>query len=95
MVFLSIKPSQIVRSELGQLLSNREFLKLFVGFGIGLGIFNAVLTLISQMIQPLYCGYTEVGNGTKITEWDQVCATRCDLLPSSQGTCILTVAISF
>lgn len=38
-----------------ELLANRNFLFLCGGFGIGLGVFNAVLTLIAQLLQP--CGY--------------------------------------
>ena len=39
-------------------MRNTEFIKLFVGFGIGLGIFNSVLTVNAQMIQPLYYNNT-------------------------------------
>ena len=36
------------------LLSDTEFWKLLVGFGLGLAVFNALLTVLAQLIQPLY-----------------------------------------
>lgn len=36
------------------LLRDREMLKLIVGFGLGLGLFNAVLTDLQQLVQPVY-----------------------------------------
>ena len=48
-----------VRADFGVLLGNKNFVALFVGFGLGLGVFNALLTLLSQTIAP--CGY---GNDT-------------------------------
>jgi len=39
-----------------QLLSNKNFLLLLGGFGIGLGLFNGLSTLIEQIVRP--CGYT-------------------------------------
>lgn len=44
------------------LLANRNFLLLAAGFGIGLGLFNAILTLIAQLLQP--CGYGADTAGT-------------------------------
>ena len=43
------------------LLANREFVKILVGFGVGLGLFNALLTDLGQLVQPLYC---HAGNAT-------------------------------
>jgi len=37
------------------LLRNRNYLRLLCAFGIGLGVFNALLTLLAQMLGP--CGY--------------------------------------
>lgn len=37
------------------LLRDRNFLILLFGFSVGLGVFNALLTLIAQLVQP--CGY--------------------------------------
>ena len=48
-----------VRADFAVLIANRNFVALFVGFGLGLGVFNALLTLLSQTIAP--CGY---GNDT-------------------------------
>jgi len=48
--------------ELRVLLSNRNFLVLTFGFGLGLGLFNAVTTLISQIVAP--CGYSKDDAGT-------------------------------
>ncbi len=48
--------SQSELQEARTLLSNREFVKLLCGFGLGLGIFNAVTTVIEQLVRP--CGYT-------------------------------------
>lgn len=39
------------------LLRRRNFLLLTIGFGVGLGLFNAVLTLLSQLLAP--CGYSD------------------------------------
>eukprot|EP01050_Picozoa_sp_SAG11_P043859 SAG11_NODE_21006_length_434_cov_0.764179_1_plen_128_part_01 len=36
------------------LLCDGEFRKLLLGFGLGLAVFNALLTLLAQLIQPLY-----------------------------------------
>ena len=57
-------PSEIVKDELTSLLRNREFIKLFVGFGIGLGLFNGVLTVTAQMIAPVYWQYNATTNTT-------------------------------
>ena len=46
---------QSVRADFAALLSNRNFWPLFLGFGVGLASFNALLTLVSQLILP--CGY--------------------------------------
>jgi FLVCR family MFS transporter 7 len=48
---------QAVRADFTALLGNRNFCGLFVGFGLGLGIFNALLTLLQQLISP--CGYSD------------------------------------
>lgn len=44
-----------LQHDFGVLLRNPNFLLLMTAFGIGLGIFNALLTLLAQIIQP--CGY--------------------------------------
>jgi FLVCR family MFS transporter 7 len=44
-----------VTADMRSLLANRNFLVLAWGFGIGLGVFNALLTLIAQILAP--CGY--------------------------------------
>lgn len=41
--------------EYGQLLRGANFRLLVVGFGVGLGLFNALLTLLAQVLAP--CGY--------------------------------------
>ena len=51
---LRMSPSSTIRNHLRSLLSDREFLKLLVGFGLGLAVFNAMLTVLAQLIQPLY-----------------------------------------
>lgn len=57
---LSMKRS--LRYDIGQILKNTEFLKLLFGFGIGLGLFNALTTLINQYTAAF--GYTtdDAGN---------------------------------
>jgi MFS family permease len=45
-----------LRRDTTALLTDRNFLVLFVGFGFGLGAFNALLTVLAQMVAP--CGYT-------------------------------------
>jgi len=44
-----------MRGDVSQLLANPDFRWLLLGFGLGLGLFNALTTLIEQLIQP--CGY--------------------------------------
>ena len=44
-----------MKEDLVTLLRNRNFLCLATGFGVGLGVFNALLTLLAQLLQP--CGY--------------------------------------
>lgn len=41
--------------DMRSILKNANFLFLTAGFGVGLGIFNAVMTVIAQLLQP--CGY--------------------------------------
>ncbi|GBG25455.1 Feline leukemia virus subgroup C receptor-related protein 1 [Hondaea fermentalgiana] len=45
-----------LRSELGLMLSNRDYRILFVCFGVGLGFFNALTTLVEQFVNK--SGYT-------------------------------------
>ena len=55
---LRIYPTQMIKRDLATLIGDREFRKLLVGFGIGLALFNALLTVIEQIIQPVYCDPT-------------------------------------
>lgn len=48
-------PIQRLWAETSTLLGNGNFRVLAFGFGVGLGIFNAFLTLIAQILRP--CGY--------------------------------------
>ena len=50
-----------LRAEVTMLLRNRNFCLLACSFGIGLGLFNAILTLLSQMLTP--CGYDDTTAG--------------------------------
>ena len=43
------------------LYQNKNFLYLLIGFGIGLGTFNAILALLGQIVSP--CGYTSTQAG--------------------------------
>lgn len=43
------------------LLTNRNYVLLLCGFGMGLGLFNAIITVIAQLIAP--CGYTSTQAG--------------------------------
>jgi sugar porter (SP) family MFS transporter len=45
-----------VQQEVCALLQDREFMKLVLGFGVGLGLFNAMLTLVNQLVRP--AGYS-------------------------------------
>jgi MFS family permease len=49
-------------AELGQLSRNRQFFVLLVGVGIGLGLFNAVTTLIEQLVKPAGYSKDDAGN---------------------------------
>lgn len=51
----SLSSSQRLAIEAKKLLRDKDFLLLMTGFGVGLGLFNAFLTLIAQLVQP--CGY--------------------------------------
>mmetsp|Transcript_25772 Transcript_25772/g.62257 ORF Transcript_25772/g.62257 Transcript_25772/m.62257 type:complete len:320 (+) Transcript_25772:1-960(+) len=51
----SAGPLTNMREDVQKLLGNAEFVKLLLGFGVGIGFFNAVLTDLSQVIAPLYC----------------------------------------
>lgn len=44
-----------VVNDYAALLASRNFVFLTVGFGLGLGLFNALLTLLAQVVAP--CGY--------------------------------------
>ena len=44
-----------MRADFGAMLHNIEFLKLLFGFGIGLALFNALVTVLEELIQPTYC----------------------------------------
>lgn len=48
-------------ADFGELARNRNFLLLMTTFGIGLGMFNAFLTLAAQYIRP--CGYDDTVAG--------------------------------
>ena len=48
-------PWRVMYEHTRTLLGDREFLKLVVGFGFGLGLMNALLTELEQLISPLYC----------------------------------------
>ena len=43
-----------IKESLVFLVFDSEFRKLMIGFGLGLGIFNALLTMLAQVIQPIY-----------------------------------------
>ena len=51
---LRLSPTSTIRKHMESLLSDTEFWKLLVGFGLGLAVFNALLTVLAQLIQPLY-----------------------------------------
>lgn len=51
---LRLSPTSTIYSHLKALMSNTEFLKLLVGFGAGLAVFNAMLTVLGQIVLPLY-----------------------------------------
>ena len=44
-----------IGTDLRALLRNVEFLKLLFGFGIGLALFNALVTVLEQLVQPVFC----------------------------------------
>ena len=48
---------QVLSTNVMLCMRNRHFLVLFIAFGIGLGLFNALATLVEQLIQP-FC-YTD------------------------------------
>ena len=44
------------KRDMAALLGNRDYILLMLSFGIGVGFFNALLTLLNQIVQPF--GYT-------------------------------------
>lgn len=43
------------------LLRHREFAKLTLGFGLGMGVFNAFMTLVAQLVRPYGYGSDDAG----------------------------------
>lgn len=41
-----------MKKEVSLLLKNKDYLILFTVFSIGVGFFNAILTLLNQIIEP-------------------------------------------
>lgn len=59
----AISPLKQLKDETVALLRQRHFLMLFIGFGMGLGLFNSMLTVLEQVIEPLYAnasGYIDL-----------------------------------
>ena len=54
---------KIIARNSAALLRDGEFRKLLLGFGLGLAVFNSLLTLIGQLLSPLYHG-EDGGTGT-------------------------------
>ena len=52
---------QVLQKEYMTLLRNFNFVRLLLGFGLGLGVFNALLALLGQLLSP--CGYTPAAAG--------------------------------
>lgn len=52
----------LVKKEVALLAKNKDYLILFVVFSIGVGFFNAILTLLNQIIEPF--GYSNDDAGT-------------------------------
>ena len=57
----TMSSSSKIWHEVCMLLSDRNFCLLLCGFGMGLGLFNAIITTIAQLIQP--CGYSSTQAG--------------------------------
>jgi FLVCR family MFS transporter 7 len=53
---------KLIQKEVSLLLHNRDYCILFVVFSIGVGFFNAILTLLNQIIDPF--GYSNDDAGT-------------------------------
>ena len=51
---LRLSATSTIRNHFVALTRNREFLKLLFGFGLGLAVFNALLTVLTQLVLPLY-----------------------------------------
>jgi MFS family permease len=52
---------QVLQKEYMTLLQNFNFIRLLIGFGLGLGVFNALLALLGQLLAP--CGYKPAAAG--------------------------------
>lgn len=48
---------EMVKGEVRQLLGNKDYLILFTVFSIGVGFFNAIFTLLNQLVAPF--GYRQ------------------------------------
>ncbi len=51
---MRLSATSTIHQHFRSLVSNGEFLKLLVGFGMGLAVFNAMLTVLGQIVLPLY-----------------------------------------
>jgi len=81
-------PLQEMMSFFNELCKNKDFMILTLGFGIGLGLFNAFLTLIDQIIQPVF--YTEMTNGTMPVTWRKDTTTAQNYSGLYGGALIIT-----
>jgi MFS family permease len=52
----------VFKEEVSHLMANRDYLILFLVFSIGVGFFNAILTLLNQIVAPF--GYSNDDAGT-------------------------------
>jgi FLVCR family MFS transporter 7 len=59
---ISLSEWKLIQKEVSLLLHNRDYLILFVVFSIGVGFFNAILTLLNQIVEPF--GYSNDDAGT-------------------------------
>jgi FLVCR family feline leukemia virus subgroup C receptor-related protein len=50
-------PAYSVSGEAMSLFKNKDYVMLFMAFGLGLSLFNALLTVMNNVLEP--CGYTE------------------------------------
>lgn len=80
----SFSPKETIQKHAISLWANVEFRKLLIGFGVGLAVFNALLTVLGQLILPLY-GVDDAHNQPQQSSKAALNATTLNAATSDAG----------